>query len=307
MKKKKILIGIVITICIIISGIGIYIETSLNKTQKTPLEENKLGIVKKENTEVKSIALFGIDAVEGELGRSDSIMIISMDDKHKNVKISSLVRDSYVDIDGHGKDKLNHAYAFGGPELAIKTINQNFQLDVDDFVSVNFSTLPKIIDIVGGVEVEVYEDEVENINDYIQDNNHRNNTNSLGIDGPGVQTLNGTQALAYCRIRYTEGGDIRRTERQRAVIANLMEKTTELSVTNYPKLINEILPMVETSLTNNEMIKLASKGIGMVKNEIGQKVFPSEELSESEIIDGIYYLTFDKEATAREIHEYIYE
>lgn len=305
--KKKILITTATIIACIIIATSLYINTSLNKAQKTTLDSDKLGIVKKDNTKVKNIALFGIDAVEGELGRSDSIMIISMDDKHKNVKISSLVRDSYVDIEGHGEDKLNHAYAFGGPELAIKTINQNFQLNVDDFVAVNFSTLPKIIDMVGGVEVEVYEDEVNNINDYIQDNNYRNNTNSSGIDGAGVQTLNGTQALAYCRIRYTEGGDIRRTERQRTVISSLMKKASELSVTEYPKLLNELLPMVETSLSNSEIVKLASKGLGMINNEIGQKVFPSEELSKSEIIDKIYYLTFDKDETAKELHEYIYE
>lgn len=307
MKKKKIIVAGATILCTIIVAISLYINSALNKTQKTTLDENKLGIVKKDNSKVKNIALFGIDAVEGDLGRSDSIMIISIDQKHSNIKISSLVRDSYIDIGNHGKDKLNHAYAFGGPELAIKTINQNFELDVDDFVSVNFSTLPKIVDILGGVEVEVYKDEVDNINDYIQDNNHRNNTNSPGIQGAGMQTLNGTQALAYCRIRYTDGGDIRRTERQRTVIASLMKKAPELSVIDYPNLLNEILPMVETSLTNSEIIKFASKGLGMLNIEIAQKAFPSEDFSKSEIIDGIYYLTFDKEATVKELHEYIYE
>ena len=112
--KKKILITTASIIACIIIATSLYINTSLNKAQKTTLDSDKLGIVKKDNTKVKNIVLFGIDAVEGELGRSDSIMIISMDDKHKNVKISSLVRDSYVDIEGHGEDKLNHAYAFGG-------------------------------------------------------------------------------------------------------------------------------------------------------------------------------------------------
>lgn len=134
------------------------------------------------------------------------------------------MRDSYVDIEGHGKTKLNHAYAYGGPELAIKTINSNFKLNIRDFVAVDFYGLENIIDTVGGVEIPVRSDEIKYINSYMQGTAKVENKAVQEVQNPGLQNLNGMQAVAYARIRYTSGGDYERTERQRTILTAVMNK-----------------------------------------------------------------------------------
>ncbi|MDU3351583.1 MAG: LCP family protein [Clostridium sp.] len=149
-KKKKKSLGFKIFIgflCVLLAFVvvgGGYVMGLLNKMDNIKLNKDNLGIVEDEFKEydnyskIKNIALFGVDAVDGEAGRSDSIMIATVDPVHNKIKLTSIMRDSYVSIDGHGDDKINHAYAYGGPELAIKTINENFGMNIEDFVSVNF-------------------------------------------------------------------------------------------------------------------------------------------------------------------------
>ncbi|MDZ7548740.1 LCP family protein, partial [Clostridium perfringens] len=136
-------------------------------------------------------------------GRSDSIMILTLDSVHNKLKLTSIMRDSYVNIPGRGLDKINHAYAFGGPELAVRTLNENFDLNIKEFMAVDFTSLPTIIDKLGGVTINIIPEEISHI---------------PGITSAGNQVLNGKQALAYSRIRYASGGDYKRTERQRTVV-----------------------------------------------------------------------------------------
>lgn len=217
------------------------------------------------------------------------------------------MRDSYVDIEGYGYDKINHAYAFGGPELAINTINRNFDLNIKDFVTVNFSTLPKIIDRLGGVDIEVDSEELKYINGYIDSINGINGTSSPGILTTGVHHMDGTQAMAYCRIRYASGGDYKITERQRTVLNSVFAKMMQMNMSAYPGLLNEILPMVETSLKTGDILDLGSEVLKMGKSTLEQERFPRDEYCQGEMIDGIYYLTFDKAAIVNQIHNYIFE
>ncbi|EEH96862.2 MULTISPECIES: LCP family protein [Clostridium] len=314
-KKKslgfKIFIGFLCVILAIAVVGGGYVIGLLNKMDNIKLNKDNLGIVEDEFKEyenvnkIKNIALFGIDATDGETGRSDSIMIATLDPVHNKLKITSVMRDSYVYIDGHGQDKINHAYAFGGPELAIKTLNENFGLNIEDFVSVNFSSLPTIINILGGIDIEITQEELEYINSYIDDINAKDGTYSPHISYAGVQHLDGTQALAYSRIRYTSGGDYERTQRHRTVLNALFNKLTSTSVTSYNSLLNEVLPYVQTNLNAGDILSLGTKVLG-IGNNLEQDRFPRDGYGEGTMIDGVYYLTFDKEATVKQMRDYIF-
>lgn len=208
-----------------------------------------------------NIALFGVDSRANELTkktRTDSIMVASINNRTKDVQIVSIFRDSYVYIADHGYTKLNHAYAYGGPELALSTINKNFDLNVKDFVTVNFSALSNIIDALGGVEINITEDELDYVNAYAKDVAKINGTKVKKIKKPGLQTLSGVQATGYCRVRYTKGGDFRRAQRQRTVLEQIVKKAKTSNPVTLYNLMNEFLPQIYTSLDTTDILKLAS-------------------------------------------------
>ncbi|WP_133015243.1 LCP family protein [Clostridium cuniculi] len=317
-KGKKITIWILGVILVVILGAvgGVYFYGNylFNKLEKVEIDKDNIGITEEVEEKLSqysnsiiNIALFGVDAVDGEAGRSDSIMIATIDTVHKKLKLTSIMRDSYVAIDGHGNDKLNHAYAFGGPQLAIKTLNENFDLNIEDFAAVNFETLPKIIDKIGGIELDIDADELEYVNGYIAHLNNINGTSEPAIESTGVQHVSGTQALAYCRIRYTSGGDYKRTERHREVLTEIFKKIETMPVTSYPSLLLDILPMVNTSLTYNEILDLGTEVLKLGDSSMELERFPLDEYCEGKMIDGIYYLSFDKETTVEQLHNYIFE
>lgn len=302
-KRSKIvlwILGVIISILLLtIGGIYAYGNHLFNKIEKIEIDKSDVGI--KDEVEEKlsaysdsviNIALFGIDAEDGSVGRSDSIIIATIDTTHKKLKLTSIMRDSYVAIEGHGDDKINHAYAFGGPQLAIKTLNENFDLNIDDFVAVNFTTLPKIIDMLGGVTIDITSEEVSHI---------------PGIDAAGTYILTGEQALSYSRIRYASGGDYVRTDRQRTVLSKVFEKVLSINVTQYPSLLSEILPMVQTNLDYSEILNLGNEVLKMGVTNLEQERFPRDGYCEGKMIDKIYYLTFDKENTVQQLHDYIFE
>lgn len=321
MKKNrvgKIIAWIVIIILMIggaTAGVVYWSAHSLvNKMEKVEIDKSDVGIAEEVeeqlsqyNDSVTNIALFGIDAGEDGVGRSDSIMIATIDSKNKKLKLTSIMRDSYVNIEGRGLDKLNHAYAFGKDALAIKTLNQNFDLNIEDFAAVNFSTLPKIIDKIGGIELDIDSEELQYINGYISNINSINKTNISSISSTGLQHVNGTQAMAYCRIRYTSGGDYKRTERHREVLSKIFEKIASLSPAKYPSLLNELLPMVKTSLSVNEILDLGNEVLKIGNLNLEQERFPLDGYCQGKMINGVYYLTFDKETTVNQLHNYIFE
>ena len=304
MKKRSkislVILGITVSILLIIVG-GVYWYGShlFNKIEKVEIDTNDVGITEEVEEKLSeysdsviNIALFGIDAEEGNAGRSDSIIIATIDTTHKKLKLTSIMRDSYVTISDRGQDKINHAYAFGGAQLAIKTLNENFDLNIEDFVAVNFTTMPKIIDKLGGVTIDITSEEVSHI---------------PGIDTAGTYNLTGEQALAYSRIRYASGGDYVRTDRQRTVLNKVFEKILDTNVTQYPSLLSEVLPMVKTSLDYSEILDLGNEVLKMGVTNLEQERFPRDGYCEGKMIGGIYYLTFDKENTVQQLHDYIFE
>lgn len=239
---------------------------------------------------VINIALFGVDAPVGQRGRSDSMMIVTVDKNSKKIKISSLMRDSYVNIPDRGMDKLNHAYAFGGPELALRTLNSNFHLDIRDYATVNFTTLPKIIDILGGISISVTRAESDQIS---------------GISSAGTYNLTGGQALEYSRIRKIDS-DFARTGRQRTVIEAIINKMLKSPVTSYPSILSKVLPLVTTNLKSNDILSLAGSVVTNGIRTIEQNRFPEESASSGQSIKGIYYYVFNREQTIHTMGKYIY-
>ncbi|AJD26555.1 LCP family protein [Clostridium botulinum] len=312
-KKKKWILSIVAVIILISVVSALYVYSKLESVKKVPIskDDKELKIDKKAEPygdDVINIAFFGLDRrKKEEHSRSDAVMILSLDKKHKKVKLSSIMRDSYVDIEGHGKTKLNHAYAYGGPELAIKTINSNFKLNIRDFVAVDFYGLENIIDTVGGVEIPVRSDEIKYINSYMQGTAKVENKVIQEVQNPGLQNLNGMQAVAYARIRYTSGGDYERTERQRTVLTAIMNKIKKLGPTEFPKVVSSLLPNVESSLSSTEIMKMGTSAFALGMDNVEQQRFPLDNYCEGKLIDGIYYLLFNEEKTINQMHKYIFE
>ena len=308
---KKVVIGIVIAILVII-GLGAgYVYAMLNKTNKIELNKNNLGINEEAQNEatksdITNIALFGVDAPQGQIGRSDAVMILTIDNKHNKIKLTSLMRDSYVNVKGHGMTKLTHAYAYGGPELALNTINTNFDLNIDKFITVNFTSLPNVINKLGGINMNITKGDLKYINGYIDDINKKDHTNSPHIAGIGMQHLDGVQATAYCRIRY-DGGDQRRTERQRRVINAVFDKIKNSPVTDYPGILNQLLPLVTTNISSNEFISLGKDIIDTGANKIDELRVPCDKHENGKLIKGVYYMTFDIPAERKELHKFIFE
>ena len=212
-----------------------------------------------------TIALFGVDNRSNgnyESGNSDSIMICSINNETKEVKIVSVYRDTVFDVDGDRKfRKANYAYNHGGAEEAIEMLNRNLDLDIQDYVAVDFNALVEAVDAVGGVEITLTQDEI----DIIEEKGYMNevasvtgHTDEIVSLSPGTQTVNGVVATAYCRIRYTSGGDFARAERQRTVVSQLIEKAQSASLTQLNALINAVFPDISTSLSLTQLISLAS-------------------------------------------------
>ena len=242
------------------------------------------------------IALFGVDAREkGENARSDAIMIGTLDELNGQVKMTSIMRDLYVPIDGQGKTKINHAYAYGGPELAVKTLNQTFGLDIRDYVTVDFYGLSDIIDALGGVTINVKQEEIEQINKYAKEVAVGAGKSYQNIERAGEQTLNGMQAVAYSRIRKVGNGDFERTERQRTVLSAMLQKISDAGTVSLATNASKILPYVETSLSYSEIMDLAYNYFKLDDKTIYSHRYPEDSMYKGGLIGGVYYLQTDLE------------
>lgn len=272
-KKKhivlKIFLALIITVLIVaLSGIiTVYfiINQKVDKIDYVSIPKSQVYIDEKVNSNLadyRNIALFGIDARSDTFSagnRSDCIMIISINEKTKDVKIASVYRDTYLDINNRGLDKVNHAYSFGGPALAMSTLNKNLDLNISEFVAINFDTVKTAVDCVGGVTVALDSEEAKYINGYIDGLNDQFGTSSPHITKAGTYNLDGTQALAYARIRYTDGGDYKRTERMRDVLLLVFNKAKSMGIGELNELADTILPHISTNITKKDIIAIIPK------------------------------------------------
>lgn len=255
--KKKAVIAVVVIIVIILGIIAGFIYNKVSKVNFIKINEENLAIGNK--TGYRNIALLGVDtrdmnSLDGS--RSDAIIIVSINEQTKNVNLISIYRDSYMDVQGHGLTKVTHAYAYGGPELALNTLNRNLDLDISEFVTVNFEIVADVVDLVGGIDIDIDKSELSQMNKYIEDTSKNVGRKANKITSAGKQHLDGIQAVTYARIRKTSGGDYKRTERMRTVLTEVFEKAKKMDAGKLNELANKVLPQVQTNIGLSEVISL---------------------------------------------------
>ena len=316
-RKKKSAVKILAVICIIlvcVISLGVagysYAYSIINKVERTPLETEEpeeLNITTSEYDGIKNIALLGIDTrVDNTSGRSDAVIILSIDKKHNKIKLISVARDSYVDIDGHNKDKLTHAYAYGKSTLAVKTLNKNFNLEITDYVTVNFHGFSRIIDYIGGVEVEVDQKEKDHLNSYVIPKLVKAGFKCDLIERTGMQKLTGTQALCYSRIRKIDG-DIERGNRQKEVLAAMFARVKSMNVAKLPKIAEMVFSECQTSLSSSDIMSMGLWAISS-KPEMENMSIPNDNVKgKGQTIRGVWYYVYDIEAAANEMKKFILE
>ncbi|TAH69164.1 MAG: LytR family transcriptional regulator [Anaerolineaceae bacterium] len=267
---------------------------------KTPIMEDK---------DVQNILLIGSDTrVTGEKGRSDAMIIISLNEKTKSITATSIMRDIYLHIPGKGNNRINAAYAFGGADLLMDTIKQNLKIEVNRYVSIDFYAFIDVINELGGVNIEVSEKEMSIINNSV------NNMNILtGEEGqhqllePGLHLLNGKQALEYARIRKVGNSDFERTARQRRVLEQVFDGIKDLDLIELNDLANVILPQVTTNLTKGEIFSLIL-GLPSYRNyDLQELRIPIDGSYTNMRIKGMAVLNIDFNKNINEIRYKIYQ
>lgn len=295
-------VSVIFLIVLIIGGAGVayainelkqVIDSVEYEEVEKDIEIQQEVLEQKKDYGVTNIALFGVDSREGgyTATRSDAMMVLSLNPSEGAAAITSIVRDTYAFIDQtHGYEKINHAYAYGGPTLAIEAINNNFDLDIEKYVTVNFNVVAKLIDILGGVEVTIEGYEINEINRVIIEMKAEGVFDTAPtIATTGTQVINGQQAVAYMRIRKVGDGDYERMERQREVIEKVALQLANYNKTKIFDLLQQIAPYIKTNLTTNEILELAMTAIASTK-EIKQYQMPSREMAWGGNINGVYYL-----------------
>lgn len=272
-KHRKIRMAIIIfeIILILCECAVLYVVNKLDRVQRVAisvdeLQENISEEVKAnaESGQMKgytNIALFGVDTRTGDLEnntRSDTILIASINNTTKEVKLVSIFRDTYLNLGNDSYNKANSAYAQGGPTQAINMINMNLDLNITDFITVGFEGLVDVIDALGGIDLELTDAEVKHLNDYQKIMARQQGKEYIAVTESGYQHLNGLQATAYCRIRYTSGDDFKRTERQRIVLEKVFEAASKASLSELNSIIDAVTDEIYTSLSTSEILGYVS-------------------------------------------------
>ncbi|MGI5850778.1 MAG: LCP family protein [Clostridiales bacterium] len=317
---KKVLVGVLAVLLIILVGIGGYIYKiigALSDMDNSPIiwDENPgdFGIPEsapiEEDTGTINILLLGTDRRNrNENGRSDAIMIATVDKKNGQLKLSSIMRDLYVSIPDRKDNRINAAYSFGGPMLAMKTINQNFNLNITRYVSVDFFGLEEIINAIGGVEIDVKQKEIKYINSVINELNKldKQNRTSPQLTEAGVQTLDGKQAVAYSRIRKVGDGDSERTERQRRVMTQIFNQMKSINPMKLPNLVASLIPYTDTNIPASDIISLGTTVLTMKDKKIYQYRVPAKDTYKSQTIRGMAVYVPDLDANTKQLHDFLY-
>ena len=258
---------------------------------------------------VMNIALFGIDQEQGSVGRSDAILILSIDKDHNKIKLISLARDSLVPIDGHGEEKLTHAWAYGHAKLALKTINQNYGMNITEYAYVNFNEFVRAIDYLGGVEVDLTAAELETVNGELVKRQTRQyySREAVLIETIGRHTLNGVQALAYARNRSDGGAN--RTGRQREVLMAVYDQVKAQPLSKLPGTVAQMLRLCHTSLDGAELTNLATWALTTPITVETLSLPNAQTPTWNGVLDQQrgWVQVYDLEAATQVLHNFIYE
>ena len=295
MKKK----GLILLLLLLISFVSTFNVYSFSERD---IKEYKM---------IENILLIGLDGTNDKLPkRSDTMIILTIDKLNTSLKLTSLARDTLVKIPGRGEEKLTHAYAYGQEELLMQTINENFDLDIKDYAVVNFKSFIDIVDIIGGVDINVNEKEIHHLNEVIKECygvNHEDTKNIEYITSSGNHNLNGYQALAYARIRKLDT-IYKRDERQRLILTNIAHKLSDVSISKYPQIAKSILRHIKVNIAFNKIIDLAFIAHELASYDISQLEFPISEYREEGRIGekGTYVVKWDKNKNIELLHQFIY-
>lgn len=295
MKKK----GLILLLLLLISFVSTFNVYSFSERD---IKEYKM---------IENILLIGLDGTNDKFPkRSDTMIILTIDKLNKSLKLTSLARDTLVKIPGRGEEKLTHAYAYGQEELLMQTINENFDLDIKDYAVVNFKSFIDIVDIIGGVDINVNEKEIHHLNEVIKECygvNHEDTKNIEYITSSGNHNLNGYQALAYARIRKLDT-IYKRDERQRLILTNIAHKLSDVSISKYPQIAKSILRHIKVNIAFNKIIDLAFIAHELASYDISKLEFPISEYREEGRIGekGTYVVKWDKNKNIELLHQFIY-
>ena len=315
-KYKQILIAVfsVIIICVVVLGAGyMYIRANIYKKTEPLTSEHLQAPVKIkeetiEYTEVEGITnvlLVGVDGIDFDekYQRSDSMIIATLDSNKEKVKLTSLYRDTLVYIPGYGEEKMNLAFSLGGPELVMETIKYNFDVNIEKYIMINFAGFEAIIDQIGGVEIDVKEYQLHELNKYI---GQATGGGDCPVEKAGLQILNGKQALSYARIRKGVGDDYERTERQREVLFKVVEKLQKTDVIKYFSIANKMLDYLRTNIEIMDGLNMAYTISKFSNLETEQLSIPVQELCVDEEFNGNMALRMDRYENALILNDFIF-
>ncbi len=278
-KRKSFLrrfISFVVTIAVIGALAGaagvLYAKDKLDNISHVELDERSLA-ADSDIPGYRNIVILGVDTRDMSNfsgSRTDSIIIVSINEKSGDIRLISVYRDTFLDIEGVGLDKVTHAFAYGGPERTISTLNRNLDLDIKEFAALNFKTVAKVVDSVGGIDIDIRDDEISQMNTYLPETARYLECDFEYINAAGKQHLDGVQAVTYSRIRHTEGGDYRRTERMRTVLTAVFKEVKKMGFGQLNKMMDEVLPEISSNMEPVDIIPLMLKMYKMdIKDSIG--------------------------------------
>lgn len=254
-----------------------------------------------------NVALFGVDSREGDLEkntRTDCIIVASLNKETKEIKMASVYRDTLLDLSEGTLQKCNAAYSFGGPKQAINMLNMNLDLDIQNYVTVDFGVVAEVVDLLGGLDIEIKEEEVEPLNKFVYETGQVAGKEAHFVGGSGIQHLDGVQATTYARIRSTAGGDFTRTERQRLVIEKIVEKMMKSDLATINKIIDEVFPTISTNFTMTEILSYAKY---FNKYKLGENTgFPIDKATDTISGLGSIVIPVSLEDNVKKLHEFLF-
>ena len=319
-KKKTVIIlviEIVVLLLLLFAFYMVFVKWNVTKVGKVDLNEDEIisnmntGVA--ENKEMKgyrNIALFGVDSREGDLDkntRSDTIIIASINQDTGAVKLCSVYRDTFLNLGNDTYTKCNAAYAKGGPQQAINMLNMNLDMDITDFITIGFGGMTDVINELGGVTIDVDESEISHLNNYQSTMAQELKMEYKPVTKTGKQLLNGLQATAYCRIRYTKGDDFMRAQRQREVMKAIMDVAQKADASTLSSIANKVFDETYTSLDINEIIQL----LGGIANYsiVADDGFPQEQMRATGTIgkNGSCVVPEDLSKNVVWLHEFLFE
>ncbi len=304
LKKKSFfrrIVSFLAVIAIILSAVyiglcGFFTSLDYNKTD---LEKNRYISSSQlaSGTGVINLLLLGVDRKDDEkVSRSDTMLLLSVDTIHGKLKLTSFLRDMWVEIPEHGEAKLNAACTYGGPQLVVDTIEYNFKIDIDDYVLVDFKIFTEIVDRLGGVEVDITEKEAKFIN----------RTTRYTVESGENIHLDGNEALVYARIRKLDS-DFNRTARQRKLITAIINKANETKIFQLIDIVTDVVSLLETSLDETDLSALAMVGsVALLAFDVEQLSIPQEGMYSSKTVNGQSALVADMESNRQVLYDFIY-